>query len=367
MLYRCANEPKHAMIQPRAVTIATLALVTAVSGQTTLPASRPESAPVAGGKLLWPRDARRVIARVDGSDLTLDEMLRHVEERHAPGLRAYMATPSGQRDLAAPMAATWVRMYADLCALRNEARYRSLPAKDLDAALSASLKLGFEAWLNDYVAARQRFGENPELTQERINLLLSRYQREHGLAREVEGLLAALVPPPDKEPEIHAFYTKHARIFGGTVTFAHILIHHRDPVSGELLEGEARERAMNKVAEVRARLRPDGGNFAEVAALLSDDRRTAPRGGEFGRVGRLDDRLPAILCRTAWELADGAWAGPVESPFGIHFVRRISFVQEQFVLYTDAARPEIAAAMRRYLQEELLFDVRARRRVTLAY
>jgi hypothetical protein len=205
------------------------------------------------------------------------------------------------------------------------------------------------------------------LTQEQVNARLARYQREFGLETEVRGWLDALVPGDFTEPQVAAYYQAYAREMGGTVNFAHILVHHRDPATGELLDAAGQRRAHEKVAEVRARLQPDGGNFAEVAQLLSDDRRTAAKGGVFEQVTRFDVRLPAELCRAAWRLRDGEWEGPLESPYGLHFVKRLSFFQDHLVLYTPKVFPAAKEFMRQHKQEDLLFDVRKRREVKLLY
>ena len=77
--------------------------------------------------------------------------------------------------------------------------------------------------------------------------------------------------------------------------------------------------------------------------------------------------LPAALCRAAWNLRDGNWAGPLESPYGLHFVKRISLSQQQFILFTPAALPKIRETMRKHRQEDLLYEVRKKRRVELLY
>ena len=94
---------------------------------------------------------------------------------------------------------------------------------------------------------------------------------------------------------------------------------------------------------------------------------TAKRCGAFHNVTRFDTRLPAILCRTAWQLRDGDVSEPVQTRFGTHIVKRISFQMNTFVLFTEQIVPRVRATMRQYRQEELLFDLRKRRRVELLY
>ncbi len=326
--------------------------------------SRPASQPAQ--KLAYPRDQARVIATVDGEPLTLEDLLRHVDERHAPGYRQLVQLP-GIHDLASAKAALWVRAFADARALAAEASSRQIPPKVVEECLSAALKSAFEPYLANYQQQRQQQGVTAELTQDRVNKLLTLFQKDQGLETEVQGYLDALVPDTATEKELHEFYTREARMFGGVVTLAHILIRHRDPYTGELLDAAGQAAAQARLADAKARLLPDGSNFEEVAKRCSEDRITAKNGGLFENVLRLDPRLPAALCRAAWSLKDGEWKGPVETQYGLHLVKRVSFLQDHFVLYTDQIKPEVRAALRRWQQENLLFGLREKRRVTLLY
>ena len=72
-----------------------------------------------------------------------------------------------------------------------------------------------------------------------------------------------------------------------------------------------------------------------------------------------DDRLPATLCRAAWSLKDGQHTTDVvETQYGYHFIRRLSFHQPIFILFTDDAIPSIRIVMRRAMQERLLLGAR---------
>jgi parvulin-like peptidyl-prolyl isomerase len=328
-------------------------------------ASQPSSAPAAQSPdVAWPRDKDRVVAKVDGRELTLGDLMRHLDERHAPKLLALLDGGHFDATLRSASLAQWVRQYADATALAAEARWKKLDPKACEQALSEALKAGFSKYLKLY---SDRLPKGESLSQAEVNHLLDRYQRDCGLQAEVAGWLDALVRATFTEQETFQFYNDHVRELGGRVTFAHILIHHRDPVTGVLLAGEARSKALARVADVRARLKPDGSNFEEVAALLSDDKKTARRGGVFEQVGRYDSRLPAELCRATWRLRDGEWSGPVETAFGLHFVKRISFAQVEFALYSPSLRPLVEQTMRQHLQEDLLFAVREKRGVELLY
>jgi hypothetical protein len=319
------------------------------------------------GELRYPRDTDRAIARVDGRELTLEDLVQHLDRRHAPGFAAYLATPAGNLYFQPPhrFGADWVRQLADITALRAEAEARGLDLEDAEPFLSDALKRGFEQYLQGAHDAGMDEAESRRV----LALRLTRYQQEHGLETEVQGWLDFLVPGDASDDEIRAYFQGHARQFGGMVTFSHILIRHRDPVTLRLLEGEAAAKAWEKVADVKARLLPDGSNFEEVAGRMSEDRKTAERGGVFENVSRFDARLPAILCRTAWELDDGEWTGPVESAYGLHFVKRRSVSQQRFIAspFHEDAKPLILDGRRKQLQEDLLLAAREKRRVKLLY
>lgn len=329
--------------------------------------AQPNPASGDADRIELPRDRARVVARVDGRDLTMADVVEHIDSRHAPGFGNYLETDAGVLYFRAPyrFGADWVRQYADIAALQAEAKRRGLEIAAAEEHLSAALKSAFELHLE---SERKNGRLRGELTQEEINTRLTRYQQEYGMQTEVQGWLDFLVPDDFTMAQLREFYTAEARMFGGRVTFSHILIQNRDPFSLHLLGGDARKGALERVADLRDRLKDDGSNFEDVAGRYSEDRTTAARGGVFRDVARFDPRLPAALCRAAWKLADGQFTGPVESPFGLHFVKRISFVQASFIAaVTDQTAPRIREGMRKSLQEDLLFAARERFKVELFY
>lgn len=320
-------------------------------------------------KMAWPRDRERVVCRVAGKAHTLEDMMRHIDARHYPGMLKLLETPTGQAYFEHPIMASWVRQYADVVALEATARARGIAYEDAKETLGDTLKKSFEAYLEDYVARREREGRPVELTQDRINLLLTDYQRDRGLGIEVQGWLDHLVPnvPLDATARLRKFYEDHPQYFGGVVTISQILIKHRDPRTLELKTGKALEDAYAKLADVRARLKPDGSNFEAVARRFSDDRRTGREGGRMDGIRRFDERLPAALCRTAWKLADGEISEPFESPFGIHIVKRIGYRHQYYIIFNDQIRAAVSDAMRKKGQEDTLFGAREKYGVELRY
>lgn len=307
----------------------------------------------------YPQDKDVPVAIVGSRTITLGDLVDHIDTRHYPGFKAALATqPHVQRYLQSDLIAPWVRYYADLEALRQTFE-KEIDAAKLEQAQSDALKSSFKGWLETYLNDRKQNGRPLELTQDQINSRLSDFQLKHGIASELQGMLDLLEPGEFNRVQLQNFYNVNARAFGGQVTVEHILIQHRDAGTGILLNEEGIGRANARLADIRARLRPDGSNFEEVA-LRSDDQRTGKDGGKLGGLHRFDDRMPASLCRAAWSLQDGQISEPVESQYGWHILKRIEFNQNIIVLFTDDAIPTIRKVMRRALQEERLFTARSK-------
>ncbi|HEX6812675.1 MAG TPA: peptidylprolyl isomerase [Planctomycetota bacterium] len=305
----------------------------------------------------YPRDKDVAVAIVANRSITLGELIDHIDSKHFPGFREAMPRPEIQRMLQSDLIAPWVRHFADIHALRHCFGEKVVDEKLLTEAQSASLKASFEGWLETYVANRRASGRSTELSQKLVNSLLGDFQLRNGLSAEMQGFLDYLEPGDYQRGQMQVFFNDNARAFGGQVKVAHILVQHRDGGTGILLGEEGLARANARLADIRARLRPDGSNFEEVAAR-SDDTRTAHEGGLLGPLHRFDDRMPAALCRAAWNLRDGEVSDVVETQYGWHILKRIDFSQHLYILFTDDAIPSIRTVMRRSRQEERLFHAR---------
>ena len=315
----------------------------------------------------YPRDKGKAIAVVGGKTLTLGELIQHIDARHYPGFEQLVRRqPTFQRYLQSDLMAPWVRQFADLEAVRQQLGDTYLDPVELEKAQSASLKASFEDYLGKVVEHRRQGGRPTELTQRHVNRLLADFQLRRGLSAELQGMLDLLEKDDYTRKQLRDFFNDNARFFGGQVTVQHILIQNRDGGTGLLLADEGIARANARVAEVKARLRADGSNFDELVRLFSDDSRTRDTDGKLPGIHRFDDRLPAALCRAAWAMRDGqVTADVVETQYGWHFLRRIEFAQQIFILFTDDAIPSIRQVMRRAMQERRLFAARDAAKVRL--
>lgn len=344
------------------------ALTAAVPCQTDPPAppTRPATPPAPHFVVRrYPQDRDVPIAVVGARTLTLGDLVDHLDEKHHPGFRtALEQRPEIQRMLQSDLIAPWVRHFADIEAIRQSVT-GTIDEAALTAAQSEALKQAFQGWLDRYVADRQAAGRPTDLSQRLVNSLLADFQLRHGLGAELQGWLDLLEPKEYTRAQLQTFFTDNARVFGGRVNIAHILIQHRDAGTGILLADEGRARATARLADAKARLVADGSNFEAVARLCSDDTKTAADGGVLRGVARFDDRLPAALCRAAWDLQDGQVSDVVETQYGWHLVKRIDFEQQVFILFTDDAIPSIRDVMHRSRQEQRLFDARGKAEVRL--
>ncbi|HET6201185.1 MAG TPA: peptidylprolyl isomerase [Planctomycetota bacterium] len=73
-----------------------------------------------------------------------------------------------------------------------------------------------------------------------------------------------------------------------------------------------------KAEKIRADL-ASGKDFAELAKANSDDRTTAPNGGDLGQFGREDFKLP--FARVAFTTEKGKASAPFWTPFGLNLLR----------------------------------------------
>ena len=359
------------LLRPFAIAASALALATMGRAQEPQSAGEPNAPtkpPVAAQKPAephflvrrWPADRDKAVAVVGNRTLTLGDLVDHLDGRHHPGFtQALVATPTVEAMLRSDLIAPWVRHLADLEALRQTYAEEFADGKRLEAVQSDVLKTNFQAYLDSYVQGLKDAGRPTELSQRRVNLLLADYQLRSGLAAELQGALDFLEPGDFTRGQLHQFFNDNARVFGGQVTIAHILVQHRDSGTGILLQDDGIARANERIALIKAQLKPDGSNFEEIARLYSEDSRTAAEGGKLGGLHRYDDRMPAVLCKKAWDLRDGELSlEPVETQYGFHLVKRLDFNQQVFILFTDDAIPSIKIVMRRAMQEQRLLRAR---------
>lgn len=314
----------------------------------------------------WPEDKDAAIAVVGARTLSLNDLVDHVTKRHYPRFRAELDEfPTVRAMLQSDLMAAWVRQLADIEALRQTCAAELADDKKLEAAMSAALKARFQAHLDTWAGDERTRGRSGELSQDKVNRMLTHFQWHNGLGCELQGMLDFLENGDYSRQQLHGFFTANPRYFGGQVTIQHIMVQHRDAGTGILLNDEGIARANERMAAIKASIAPDGSNFEEVARARSEDTRTAKNGGLLKGLHRYDDRMPTALCKAAWELQDGQVSDVVETQYGLHLVKRLEYTQNVFILFTDDAMPTIKTVMQRAMQERRLLEARQKAGVRL--
>ena len=98
---------------------------------------------------------------------------------------------------------------------------------------------------------------------------------------------------------------------------SHILIAHQDAQRATV--DRTLDQARTLAAKVRAELQ-GGADFAKLAAQYSDDPGSKMRGGALGKFSR--QRMVKPFADAAFALQPGQVSGIVESPFGLHIIKR---------------------------------------------
>src|SRR2546422_2655460 len=122
--------------------------------------------------------------------------------------------------------------------------------------------------------------------------------------------------PQIPEAEVEKYYTEHAKEFETPrqVHAAHVLV-----VVPQTGGREAEDKARAKVADVIRRAKA-GEDFGKLAAELSEDPGTKPKGGDLGWISK-GEMVPAFEA-VAFTLGRGELTPePVRTPFGFHAIK----------------------------------------------
>lgn len=315
-------------------------------------------------RLTYPRDKDKVVAKVAGANITLGEVIKHIDRLHYPGYAAFLSTKVGQLELRSPRISSFVRQYADYIVLKKESRARELKhSRILDKNAAAYEEL-FESYVENY---KRRTRRQPPPPGPSRRSFVQEFQKHNGLGIEIRGLLRAMLPDEISQREADRFYREHANTFNGVIDVAQIFVRNRDQDTGALYTGERKAKIDARVKMIREKLDEDGSNFAEVAAQYSHSERSRATGGLLKNLRRMDARMPSSICRAAWKLREGQWTGPIESRFGLHFVKRLKWTMIAQILRFDATNADVQRFIMAHKEEDLLFSLREKYRLELLY
>ncbi|MEO6883933.1 MAG: peptidylprolyl isomerase [Bacteroidia bacterium] len=114
----------------------------------------------------------------------------------------------------------------------------------------------------------------------------------------------------------HIIKVNDIRPAEGEIHVAHIMIK-----TSSKMNPEDSLKAKQKIDEIYQKLQ-NGGNFSELAKQFSDDKGSAPRGGELPWFGT--NQMPPTFEKAAFELQkDSTYSEPIKTRFGWHIIERL--------------------------------------------
>ncbi len=135
----------------------------------------------------------------------------------------------------------------------------------------------------------------------------------------------------------HLIKVNDLREANGEIKIAHIMKMFPPDIT------EERKQALRDSINVIYKLLQNGGDFAHLAGIYSDDQQSAARGGEMPYFAR--SRMIPEFSDPAFALAaDGDISQPVETDFGFHIIKRIDL--KPVPVFSDAKR-ELEERIRR--------------------
>lgn len=264
-------------------------------------ATVPSDAPPLAEVVPVPAKLPAVVARINGSDLTRDELERAIR---AAETQAGQVVPPQFRD---QVYRRVLDRLIDFHLLLQESRTREMVVDDAEVdAEIARIRDGyptveaFEQQLRDWNSSVDALGE-----ETRKDLLIT---------KTVETELVSTVALEDEA--IRAFYHQHPGQFTGTEAMqaSHILVG-----TSSNADSAARDQARGAAAALRERATATGADFAALAREHSTDEGTAANGGDLGLIERGQTVPPFEAALFALE--PGEISDVVESPFGYHVIQ----------------------------------------------
>ncbi len=249
----------------------------------------------------------RILAVVDGSPITIDDLEAEMERRGGTGNFAS----------------------------RESLNHLLDEMVQLDALVASARRAGYD----------EEFGVRKEMK----HILAGRY-RQAKLEPSLRGLEVS-------DEDVESYYLENSERFTMPVAFHAALLHFE--YSATVAEDYRREIA-ERAARVRdeALLLPEGGHFGELAVRHSDDQASRYKGGDIGWIaeGRRDTRFDPAVVDAIFALEEpGALSPLIETPSGIYLVRLLATKPAEMRPLDEvsaAIRHQILARKTRRITEE---------------
>jgi len=200
-------------------------------------------------------------------------------------------------------------------------------------------------------ARKRKLDQKPE-TQQLIAL-----QTDQALASVLFKDISATVKPDDTSAR--SYYDSHKGQFE-QVKASHILIRFKGsqlplrPDQKDLTP----EEALAKATEIRKKI-ADGGDFAALAKLESDDVETGKNGGSLGTFSK--GRMVPEFEQAAFSLPVGQLSEPIKTKFGYHIIRVDSKTDKTF----DDVKVDLEKQMKPQMAQQAVQDIRKQTQTTL--
>ncbi len=216
----------------------------------------------------------------------------------------------------------------------------------LNAAKAAGIKpdeKACEEELNGIIAqvgGAEKLEEQLKAAGMTRDFFLSKMRDQSIVMQYQEKLLADVKVPEVTEEALKKYYeeNKDRMKQPATLSAAHILVQFPSDKPSD----EEKAAALKKIQEIKAQLKEDGSNFAELAKLHSSCP-SAEQGGELGKFpqGTMVPEFEAALMK----LKVGEISDPVETMFGYHLIKAGERTEEHVITFD-----EIKDEMKEYLQ-----------------
>jgi peptidyl-prolyl cis-trans isomerase C len=290
--------------------------------------------------VLKPEEVPAVVARIDGVDVTREDLLTRASE--ARGALAQRGVPPPQLT------------QGFLREVLNDVIGSRLLARDIQGKGGGATEPEIEAKIAEI---RQGFPSDAEFDQALAGRGFDRARLRRDITESLtvnKWVASAVMPTVTvSEAEARAFYDANPdrMVEPEKVRGRHVLARvERDATA----EAKAAQRA--KIDGARARILA-GADFAQVAKESSDDKTSAERGGDLGWFYR-GQMVPAFEA-AAFALPPKQLSEVVETPFGFHLIEVLE-KQPAVKLTFEQVRPRIEGMLKqRQLEQKIKAQVNA--------
>lgn len=275
--------------------------------------------------------ADRVVARVDGTEITRSQVEKHLD-------RALGESRKGVPPEALEKARSSVREQL-IRTLVIEQHIRELK-------LTTSRRKVREKIQFMRQKARQRYQGTKELE----DLLREGHSHLRFLERVLHGTLALYdyIDKRTSDEKVKLYFRSNPKRFQPMMRARHILIPFIDLRTRELLSKKEQLEAWRQIERIRSKIAPDGANF-EAMARKHSQCPTREYGGDLGWFPK-HGKLNEDFARAAWALNPGEVSAVVKTLFGYHLIQ---LTARREPTWQDAREPCVVKLQEDYLHELL--------------